>query len=494
MRFLNKGGIDTSSDNPITANTVVKDKEGFVNGEKVIGTMKDTYVVDYVQEFDTEKGYILTNILKGIKITDYDVTYKSSIPLDSLVNIGNITPEKIVKGNTIFGVEGTAESEEVDITSLFEYQQCLRLANQILWDSKCRYKCLSYIESSGTQRIENILIASNSKRIEIEFQYTSNSEADDRVFGDDNLNPHWSFGRYRSGFRFIYGDLIQVSNMPIDTEKHTLYLSDSFKVDDTVYVEHFEQTDESIFVFGNSDGLRIFAIRQYDTDNETLIHDIVPVKDLITNKIGLYDKIDKKFYINTLSDNNFIPGAEQEEYADEDKVMNLLDTALYYNLSSENFITKDVIDTGVSQEELVDGYTVITTIEPTTWTNLMGVFGRYSDGIPHGIVGLHNERNALKFSHYAGDITFPISDIPLGEKSFIVCIFNGNGTGKASIYFNGELKQTSTSFADLQPNGNVILGEPYTGRKWNGIIHNFALFKGVLNDTDIKLLSIYFNS
>ena len=31
------GGIDTSSDNPITAEDVAEGKEGFVNGEKVIG-------------------------------------------------------------------------------------------------------------------------------------------------------------------------------------------------------------------------------------------------------------------------------------------------------------------------------------------------------------------------------------------------------------------------------------------------------------------------
>lgn len=35
------GGIDTSSDNPITADDVVQGKEGFVNGEKIIGTLND---------------------------------------------------------------------------------------------------------------------------------------------------------------------------------------------------------------------------------------------------------------------------------------------------------------------------------------------------------------------------------------------------------------------------------------------------------------------
>ena len=35
------GGIDTSSDNPITADDVVQGEEGFVNGEKIIGTLND---------------------------------------------------------------------------------------------------------------------------------------------------------------------------------------------------------------------------------------------------------------------------------------------------------------------------------------------------------------------------------------------------------------------------------------------------------------------
>ena len=36
-----EAGLDTSSDNPITTDDVASGKEGFVNGEKIIGTLND---------------------------------------------------------------------------------------------------------------------------------------------------------------------------------------------------------------------------------------------------------------------------------------------------------------------------------------------------------------------------------------------------------------------------------------------------------------------
>ena len=118
------GGIDTSSDNPITADDVVQGKEGFVNGEKITGSLykyPDTFIVNANHERTSvkldqdpvmqtpsinisiqESSFINTVAMDKWKGEDIYVSY------DNLVSAIGLTPEKIVEGNTIIGVEGTA--------------------------------------------------------------------------------------------------------------------------------------------------------------------------------------------------------------------------------------------------------------------------------------------------------------------------------------------------------------------------------------------------
>ena len=54
------------------------------------------------------------------------------MPFQNLVNALSLTSEQIVKGNTILGVEGTAETGSTNIEDTTEYPELLELANQIL--------------------------------------------------------------------------------------------------------------------------------------------------------------------------------------------------------------------------------------------------------------------------------------------------------------------------------------------------------------------------
>lgn len=117
-------GIDTSSDNPITADDVIQGKEGFVNGEKIIGSLykyPDTFTVtanhertsvkldqDPVMQTPSinisiqESSFIDTVAMDKWKGEDIYVSY------DNLASTIGLSPEKIIEGNTIIGVEGTA--------------------------------------------------------------------------------------------------------------------------------------------------------------------------------------------------------------------------------------------------------------------------------------------------------------------------------------------------------------------------------------------------
>ena len=106
--------VDTADANAKVGD-IVKDKTAYVNGEKITGTLRESASVFFRAEsvtLDDEHNIVKSqgpNNYSGERVVmSSGATGWTEIPYQTLADTIGVTAEKIVQGNTILGIEGTA--------------------------------------------------------------------------------------------------------------------------------------------------------------------------------------------------------------------------------------------------------------------------------------------------------------------------------------------------------------------------------------------------
>lgn len=206
-----------------------------------------------------------------------------------------------------------------DITQSQDYQSCLSKVNLILGDSFIQYKQIEYIETSGTQYIDTDIFIDKTVKLIIKYipMLISGGQC---LLGGTNTNDHWYAAGYNAHNNCSGGQILGTNitiTEDVKTEVVTLTLNDNntikYQSDTISESKNISYNNDNYILrlfncnrYNEKGNIRFYSLEIYNQNNE-LIHNLVPVIDLIANECMLQDTITDKKYTNSGS-GKFIQG------------------------------------------------------------------------------------------------------------------------------------------------------------------------------------------
>lgn len=184
-----------------------------------------------------------------------------------------------------------------------------------------KYTPLEYIQSAGTQYIDTGYIPNQDTRVYAECVLPIASGSTQALFGSrvSSSSSQYQFvtqgGYYRTDYNTTINNFTQTSfgdtKFYIDKNKNITDVNGQYNIEQTYGAftcpgnMYIFATNNNGSVYGYASA-KLYVLKIYD--NDTLVRDFIPAKDEWGN-VGLFDKVEEKFYYNAGTGSFGIPGA-----------------------------------------------------------------------------------------------------------------------------------------------------------------------------------------
>lgn len=266
-----------------------------ISGEKyLLSIMRDNI------KYRSPKGVTVSasNVLEN----KYFLNENNNLTVGTMSNNGELNYSELLEKQIIPEGYTTGGTIEAYPQTNKDYKNCLDLSIEILKN----IKVLKYIQSTATQYIDTEVIPTNDTVIEMSIKKVGDIIDYERLFGILNVFEIIRAGT--SNMKLKIADN-EIGNISISTEAFTKLKFGQGKIivndiENATYSNTFD-TNASAYLFysRNADRYSIIQLEYCKIwENEILIRDFIPVKDM-NGEICLFDKVNNKFYYNKGSGN-----------------------------------------------------------------------------------------------------------------------------------------------------------------------------------------------
>jgi hypothetical protein len=299
---------------------------------------------------DVDANITPDNIKKGVTILDVEGTYEPEGGDDT--SDANIQAKYLLEGYSAVSdgklIEGTmknrgyvtmnwtSEEQEIpcgyydelyipraDASNLDGYEECSTALQYVLTGKLVKFEELNYIRSNGSQGIDTGILCQDTITMQVKFSTAvhtgscyfgagTGNEADSfRFFSADN--PAKWYLDYGSGesYNRISGGTPEL-NTVYELEIGNRYIKDLTTGNNITSGSSVSFSDKTypIQIAGSGSHLDIYYCKIYN--NGELVRDYVPMIRNTDLAVGLYDNVEKQFYINMIGTTNFISGGVKQ--------------------------------------------------------------------------------------------------------------------------------------------------------------------------------------